>query len=234
MMEHTETMEHAEIERDDVVERYVTGKLTPEDEERFEEHYVDCLECIRAVEDAERLHRGLTLMAAEDLAARRTVLAAAAALLRSRPGALLAGLVLVIALLPAGLAWRQAGRLGDELDAARRELADEHRPRVNTPVLALEPVRAGEPSVQEISLAPEPEWIVLLVELGDDAEASYRATLTRADGTSVWEASGLLPSYLGAVSLSLHSSSIPPGEYELRLEGATGRHAFPLRVTRRR
>lgn len=227
-------MEHVEIERDDVVERYVAGKLTPEDEERFEEHFLDCPACVRAVEDAERLHRGLTLVAAEDLAARRTVLAAAAALLRSRSGALLASLVLVLAILPAGLAWRQAGRLGDELDTARRELAGERRPRINTPVLTLEPFRAGEAPVQEISLAPEPEWIVLLVELGDAAEASYRATLTRPDGTSVWEASGLLPSYLGEVSLSLHSSSLPPGECVLRLEGAADRHAFPLRVTRRR
>jgi len=226
-------MDHSEIERDDVVERYVAGKLTPDEEARFEEHYLDCPACIRAVEDAERLRRGLELVAAQELAARRTVLAAATALLRSRPGALLTGLVLVLALLPASLAWRQAGRLGDELDAARNELADERRPRINTPVLTLEPFRAGEPPVQRISLTDEPEWIVVLVELGDAAEASYRATLVRSDGTSVWEADGLEPSYLGAVSLSLHSSSLPPGEHVLRLEGASDRHAFPLRVTRR-
>ncbi len=226
-------MKHPEIEQHDVVERYVAGKLTSDEEARFEEHYLDCPACIGAVEDAERLRRGLELVAAQELAARRTALAAAAALLRSRPGALVASLVLVLALLPAGLAWRQAGRLDNELDATRRELEDERRPRINTPILTLAPFRAGEPPVQQISLAPEPEWIVLAIELSDSAEASYRAALSQADGTLVWEASGLVPSYLGTLSLSLHSSSLPPGEYVLRINGESDRHAFPLRVTRR-
>ncbi|MCP4658045.1 MAG: zf-HC2 domain-containing protein, partial [bacterium] len=142
-------MTHTEIDRHDVVERYVAGKLSADDEARFEEHYLDCPACTQAIEDAERLHRGLAMVAAQDLVVRRSIFTAA--VLRTGRGAMLAAALLVVLLLPAGLAWQRAGRLDAELAAARRELADERRPRINTPILTLGPSRVGEPPTQQIS-----------------------------------------------------------------------------------
>ncbi len=223
-------MKHPEIDEESVVEHYVAGKLSPGQVAQFEEHYLDCAECIRAVEDAERLHRGLTRVAAEDVAARQVAWVTAWHALRGRSGMALAAGLLTIALLPAGLLWQRAGRLGLDLDTARRALADERRPRVNTPILALVPTRAGAQPLQQISLRTEPEWIVLTVELGTEARPHYEATLIMNDDAMVWESAGLEPSYGGTLSVSLHSSLLPPGNYLLRLTSEGQELEFPLRV----
>ena len=223
-------MNHAEIDEREIVEHYVAGKLTAQDAARFEEHYLGCPTCIRAIEDAERLKRGLETVAAQDLAARRSILAAAWRNLRSRPGAILVPALLLAILLPV-FAWQRALELDTELEAARRELAEERRPRINTPILTVVPTRAGEQPVQQISMAPEPEWVVLAIELGDTAEPLYHVRLlASADNAVVWESPSLEPSYRGTLTFSLFSSLLPPGEYVLSLEGETQRWRFPLRI----
>lgn len=223
-------MNHPEIDDKAVVDLYVAGKLTAAEVGQFEEHYLSCSACIRAVEDAERLQRGLSLVAAEDIVARQAILSVAWRALRSRSSAALATALLVVALVPAGFLWQRAGRLGTDLDAARRALADERRPRINTPILALVPTRAGEQPLQQISLLAEPEWIVLAIELGDTARPRYEARLTATDGTMIWESPDLEPSFDGILTVSLHSSLLPPGEYRLNLVGEEQRLTFPLRV----
>ncbi len=52
-------MDHRLIEAEAVVERYVTGRLTDEESLQFEEHFLDCAQCIENVEITERLQRGL-------------------------------------------------------------------------------------------------------------------------------------------------------------------------------
>ncbi|HSS49155.1 MAG TPA: zf-HC2 domain-containing protein, partial [Thermoanaerobaculia bacterium] len=58
-------MDHSTIDAGNVAERYVTGRLSPEDAASFEEHYLDCPSCIARVEAAERLQRGLRRLAEE-------------------------------------------------------------------------------------------------------------------------------------------------------------------------
>ncbi|MEM7586511.1 MAG: zf-HC2 domain-containing protein [Acidobacteriota bacterium] len=223
-------MKHPEIDDQAVAENYVAGKLTPAEVAEFEEHYLNCPACIQAVEDAERLQRGLARAAAEDIATQQTILATVWRALRTGPGvALLLGL-LVVGLLPAGLAWQRANDLGVDLETARQELADERRPRVNTPILSLAPTRAGEQPLQQISLLAEPEWIVLAIELGDTARPRYAAELIRIEGPQIWQSQDLEPSYRGTLTLSLHSSLLPPGNYLLSLEGDGQELSFPLRV----
>ncbi|MEM9555834.1 MAG: zf-HC2 domain-containing protein [Acidobacteriota bacterium] len=237
-----ESMTHPAIDDRSVVEHYVTGKLSPAETEAFEEHYLSCPACIRAIEDAERLHRGLAHIAAEDVALRQTsVLVAAWHAVRTGPGAALLAVVVAVALLPAGLAWQQARDLGVALDTVREELLAERQPRINTPILSLAPTRSGEQPLQQISVAAEPEWLVLAIELGDTARPRYEAVLATANGDEIWRADGLEPDYRGVVSLSLHSSLLPPERYVLRLtasadcvddadDDTTHRLQFPLRI----
>lgn len=237
-------MDHTEIERNDVVERYVTGRLDADELARFEEHYFDCAACCDAVEDAERLELGLSQVAAEEtarvvrgsLVVQQSVLAALLARAR-RP--LVAGLVLAVALVPAGLVWRGHQRLTSELASAMDDLAaaegaldEERRPRVNTPVLTFE-ARRGAGATRQISLRPEPEWIVLAIRLAEPVADRYRVTLSASDQL-LWQSSELEPSFEGSLSLSLHSSLLPPGGYELSIsELPSGEvRSFPLRVVR--
>lgn len=111
-------MDHDYIERHQVVDRYVQGRLPQAEVDGFEEHYLDCDECLRRLDLAERFQRGLRQVAAEE-AAGLTVLAA---LLRSRRavyGTLLALLIVACGL----LGWR-ALRLGRSLEETRGRLAE--------------------------------------------------------------------------------------------------------------
>lgn len=239
-------MDHQIIEDENVAERYVAGKLAADEEALFEEHYLDCQECITRVEDAERLHRGLQRVAAEETAAvaRRLgvlgVLGGLAALVRSRRGALGLTLLLALVALPAALGLWQAGRLRHELAAAHQALQTARQPQVVAAIFTLSPFRASgfEPGpVQPIPLPAEPGWIVLSLDTGGAAYPSYRATLLAAADRVVWRGSDLKLDASGTLNLSLYSTFLSPGDYLLRLEGlpASGEPVpvarFPLRVT---
>jgi multidrug efflux pump subunit AcrA (membrane-fusion protein) len=117
-------MDHREIEERQIVHLYLQGKLSSEEEERFEEHYLDCRECLAQLQAAESLHRGLKGLAAREAArqavARAGLLAGASRLLRSRGFWLGAALVLM-ALLPTVTLWHQVSELETALQQARAD-----------------------------------------------------------------------------------------------------------------
>jgi hypothetical protein len=122
-------MDHAYIESNGLVERYHRGLLPPDEEARFEEHFVGCPECTEQLELARGFQRGLKAMAAED-AARAVVGAGLFAWLARRGrlaqwGTALAAL-LVAAALPA--LWLRAGGRSDRREQEAR-LEAERRSR---------------------------------------------------------------------------------------------------------
>lgn len=244
-MQGEHRMDHQIIEQGNVAERYVTGKLSAEEVALFEEHYLDCQACIDRVEDAERLHRGLQRVAAEEAAKsaavrRLGVLSVLAPLIRSRQGALGMTLLLALVALPAALGLWQLGRLRHELAAVQGDLLAARQPQVNTAIIALSPFRSSalEPGpAYLIQLPAEPGWFVLSLEPGGSTYSAYRATLLAAGETALWQRSALKIDELGTLNLSLHSTFLSPGDYLLRLEGlpagsgqAVPVARFPLRV----
>lgn len=122
-------MDHAYIESNGLVELYHRGLLPPDEEARFEEHFVDCPQCTEQLELARGFQRGLKTMAAED-AARAVVGAGLFAWLARRGrlaqwGTALAALV-VAAALPA--LWMLAGGRSERREQEAR-LAAERRSR---------------------------------------------------------------------------------------------------------
>ena len=59
-------MEHTYITEHSLIERYHQGRLPPEIEARFEEHFVDCAQCMDELEAARGFERGIKAMVAED------------------------------------------------------------------------------------------------------------------------------------------------------------------------
>lgn len=261
-------MDHSQIDAENVAERYVTGRLSPEEAAGFEEHFLDCPECCARVEAAQRLDRGMRRLA-EEAAADFPHSPRLAHWSRSPRLALAAAALLAVALLPAGFEWWQIRDLrGDlsetrealaraqaertppespdrlaaletELQGARRDLAAEaekrealareieagRQPQVNLPVLPLTPVRGGlEGPPRTLILPREPGWIALWVEPGDTGFPAYRATLRSARGAEVFQAAGLELNDLGALLVTVHSTSLEPGDYRLEIHGlpATG------------
>ena len=112
-------MDHHLIEEQNVAALYVAGQLPPEDEERFEEHLLECRECRERVAWAEDLKGSFQALAAED--ATRVAGAGLLAWLARRSRWLgAAALALLAVALPAWLLVER-GRLLRELAVARAE-----------------------------------------------------------------------------------------------------------------
>ncbi len=268
-------MDHSTIDRENIAERYVTGRLPAETMAAFEEHYLECPDCCLRVETAERMERGLRRLAKEEARSAEPRRPTAWSI---RPAWGLAAAALVaLALLPAGWQYRElrtelaetrgrlarieaergraeqlpkeaAARLAEvegelsqarkNLDAAgeeRRALADQlaaaRRPRADLPILSLSSSRGGADPAQlpTLKLPKEPGLVALWVEPGDGGFPAYRVVLKSASGAAVLDASGLALNDLGALLVTVHSSSLPPGTYRLEIEGrAPGRKAVPV------
>lgn len=159
-------MNHQTIEDEHVVQRYLLGKLPEEEKERFEEHYLDCPQCLDRLEEAEALHRGLRAVAAQDIASVSRSHGDAgsssrSSVSRSFPWGLAAA-ALILALGAAFLA-RQVVILHDALD--RIEVA------------AVPPVEAGPAATEraEPETAPASGTSSLEAELAQEREARQEA-----------------------------------------------------------
>ncbi len=237
-------MDHQDIDSGNVAERYVTGRLAPEEAAAFEEHYLDCPSCCARVEAAERLQRGLRRLAEE------SAVRPSSSWSRSPRLALAAAALLAIGLVPAWLEWNQVQSLRSDLAAtragvtgtrsvqqdlqkARRDLAAEagkraalaqeiamdRQPQTGIPVLGLTPVRGGEAPVRTLKLPAKPGWVGFWVEPGDTDFPAYRATLRSEQGKIVFQAPRLTLNDLGALLVTVHSTSLAPGAYRLDLTG---------------
>jgi hypothetical protein len=96
-------MDHSYIDEHNVVARYGMGKLSSEESARFEEHFVDCPQCLEQLETTHDLKQAFRTLVAEDAAHTGFIGTPAKPLRRAsagwRPGLVaLAACLLVIAL----------------------------------------------------------------------------------------------------------------------------------------
>jgi Putative zinc-finger len=292
-------MEHSYIEEHNIADRYLAGKLSPEERTRFEEHFVDCTQCLDRLEPTADIRAGLKAIAAEEALQARTnlqlglagaagLLARVARLSRARRAALLAGLILAIALPMALLIleWSSARRelaqakqtsselqrkydegeqtaraqvneirsrerqLSEQRDTLAAQLERERAERLrlagnkaaglesDIPVFALSLARSRDTDLSQpinrITFSPSSKLTILLLELDPNSDLqSYRATISTADGRSIWSRSGLKPSSQDALALSFNTSLLKPNNYLLTLEGLTaqGRYAPVAKYT---
>lgn len=202
-------MDHGLIEQSGLVERYLLGQLLPEEREEFEDHYLDCPECLERLELTRRMRSGLAQVALEEAvkagAARQIgILAALSRLARSHRAGLLVTALLVAALAPAGWMWRQSSHLGRDLEATRRDLEEARRatPQGAEELAAARQALAGERArreaegeehrrdrqslVKELTEARGPQARTSIVPLSPErsgeGEPSTRITLSPSPG----------------------------------------------------
>ncbi len=126
----------------------------------------------------------------------------------------------------------EIARLEQELSREREareglagRIAELTRPQINTALYSLGIVRGSDAG--EIELGPQPEWVVLSMELPAAEYESYRVTLVNGDGATVWKGDGLLPTASDTLNVLVYSDLLKPGEHRLQLEGVHADRAVP-------
>lgn len=208
-------MDRQAIRERQVIERYLQGTLTAEEEQAFEEAYLADSELLDELVLTEKLREGVRRQAGHregspsaPPAARRT---AWRSLLGSPRYAAAASVLLGISLLGSGA-----------LLVENQRLRAGGRPAAGTPtrVLPLVAVRGERPNLVP---APAPnEWTVFLLDPGFADFDTYRATLARRGaGASeqLLRLDDLEPNYEGLLPLGLPGRLLTPGRYEILLEG---------------
>src|SRR6185369_3119805 len=104
-------MDHSYVEEHDLVESYLAERLSESEREAFEAHYFACETCLERLETANDFREGMRQVAAEDLAQAATAhvqlgLLAGLAALSRRHRLALAGILLLLAVLPLWLVAR--------------------------------------------------------------------------------------------------------------------------------
>ena len=125
-------MDHQYIEGHNIPDRYLQGTLSATERTRFEEHFIDCAECLDRLEMTEDFRGALRTVAAEGAAtsrvyARPGLRAWLMGMSGGRHAALLAAAVLLLVALPSVLLIVWTGQSRRQVDQARLSAADWQR-----------------------------------------------------------------------------------------------------------
>lgn len=213
-------MDHATIEAENWVERHLLGQLSAEEAARFEEHYLDCPECLEQLELTRRLQIGLREIAAEEAARTLTVSAVLAGItgLLRRPALRVAlGLGLLVAI---GLPWALLLPARSERERLQEELIQAQAPQGGLPIVRLSPERSapGEEASTRITVHEGDPGFVLALEPPPGEAQSYRVRLLEPGGKLLWQSGPLSPDAGGRVTVSLHSSWLTGERYAVELD----------------
>jgi hypothetical protein len=199
-------MDRQYIRDNQVIERYLQGRLTADEETAFEEAYIGDPDLFEELKAADLLRRGLELHDADGSGQQRPSSAARSA--GAPRYALAASLV-------AGIALASSAYLFVENRALQGEaVASVAAPGRVVPLLA---VRGDNPN--RIEAAVSDGWTVLLLDPGLRYDR-YRATLVRRGGAEAAEllsVDGLTPSYEDQLALVVPSRLLTAGEYDVVL-----------------
>ena len=249
-------MNHQDIAQQQVVERYVAGRLSDEEVARFEEHMIDCRDCIDEVALVGDLRKGLEEAAADGVWKHAPLPQRLAPGLWERiqsalsfpaPAWALAGLLL--AAVPSWMVIRSSQVEMANLRAANQSLRTDLESRqpakpsaIGVAALALSLTRGvddGSGPLPRVRLNADQQALVLALEYAHDpAIQSFRATLVGVDGTAVATTASIEAPESDTIGVEFPSAGLGAGRYAVNLEGtnAAGRSAtlghFRFEVTR--
>ena len=202
-------MDRQYIHENGVIERYLSGALTADEEQAFEEAYLGDSELLDQLQAAERLRDGVK------------GLGSAGGLERSRPRwqqtfaspryAMAASVLLAVSLGFSSVLYRENQILRGGVSQGA----------LITRFVALESVRVA--NATDIEAPEQDELTVLLLDAGIVAYDTYRAVITRRDGErseQIWSRADLAPELNGTtIAVSLPGRMLSPGTYEAKVDG---------------
>jgi hypothetical protein len=205
-------MDRQYIRNNGVIERYLSGALTADEEQAFEEAYLGDPELLDQLQAAERLREGMKEL---DGAGRLERLRAPARWrhwLASPQYAAAASVLFAVSLVFSTMLYRENITLRQD---------DLLRGSAITRLVGLEAVRGGN-AIELAAPAPD-ELTVLQVDAGFVAYDTYRGVLTRGGGAQsemIWRRADLVARSDGTVLIGpVPPRVLLPGNYEARLDG---------------
>jgi hypothetical protein len=208
-------MQHSEIERDSLIDRYVRNTLVGAERQSFEEHFLDCTQCLEQLEIASSLRQAIRESAVEAVAAPPVV--------RPRRWYLLgwvqaaAAACLVVAMATSIGFFEQMQHARRELASAQTELASARGLASSPAVYVLGQSRGGSESNQ-IALPRASRWMVFSIEMDTTQFPSYHAILSDFSGKEIWQQAGIQPASPDAIGVTVPSNLLAPGSYSLIIQ----------------
>lgn len=229
-------MQHSEIERDCLIDRYVRNTLRAAERQAFEEHFLDCPQCIEQIEIASSLRQAI----------RESAVEAVSQSAPARPRRWFfwnwvqagAAACLVVAMVTSIVFFRQVREARSELASAQsafeRELGSVRGLASAPEVYVLGQSRGGS-EVKEIALPREARWMVFSVEMDTTQFPSYSATLSDSSGKNIWHQDGIHPASPDAIGVSVPSNVLAPVVYSLTIatSGPSGEQSTLTRFSLR-
>jgi hypothetical protein len=211
------------IAEDELIDQYLAGEVSGSERSRFEEHFLTTPERLRKLRFARALRRHVAARAprlaepapaapSEEVARPPSRDNIFRSLWRPRSAALRFSLAAAALLLVLGASWlvmrgSRTGRVPG---------------RVVTVLLMPGGVTRDGGEVQQLVVPAGTDAVRLRLRPASDEFQSYRATLLDAEGAAVFTGEGLRPEPSEGgrvVVLSVPARDVPPGDYQLRLDG---------------
>jgi hypothetical protein len=204
-------MDRKYVSQHNVIERYLSGRLTEAEVAAFEERCLWCHETLDELEAAERLREGLREPGAAYTTTRPR--GPLARLLFSPQWAAAASVMLVVSLATTGWLLTQQS----------------HVPGLATAqVYSIEMTRGRAATSTVVRVGPADRWVVLLMYPDLGRHNRFRAELNRAgEASPVWQVSDIPPGTTESIALTLPAELLTAGDYRLRVTGLDeGRDVF--------
>ena len=226
-------MLHTQIKHDEVIERYVSNRLTPAESRAFEEHFFECDECFAKVQEMEGFVAGVHDAAERGMLVGREERFAGSFAGSWLPWAFATSTCAAIALAVA-LGWITLHRLPQlraDLDSTAAKVQSQQQmiarlhetpsrldaPEANVPLVMLQASRGEEAS--HAFVPEDAKRLVLWVDLGPTRFTSYRMEVFSDSGKLVASIENLSRGPYGAIAASLPADQLHPGVFRITLTG---------------
>jgi hypothetical protein len=213
-------MDASFIERNQIVERYLSGKLPPRGAQDFENFCRANPGELDAIGLAARVNAGLRLL---EVGGTPPPWAERKRAFHEKPAVFAAVAAAAVALLVtcASLLLGQ-GEKTDEIARLKQELQTRPLlPSTNTRTVVVEPSRTAPSSRAALSLAggTSAEFVDMKVDVSWSAFSNFRVTIDRIEQGRVAVLGNLQRDSNGHLRIGLNSTALGPGDYQMTIEG---------------
>ena len=220
-------MDREFIIKNQIVERYLAGRLPPKGVTDFEKLIRSRPQLIDELGLADKVNAGLRLLDAAGVA---EPWQEKPKKLWEKPGfGLGAAGAAVVALIACGVLSMQISTLNGEIAEQQKQIKERPiAPSTAKRNITVIPARNGPPANPTFTIT-HGDFADMKVDLGWARYAAYRVSMQRVDQGRVGMFDGMEKDSNGALRLSLNAAAFGPGEYLVSIEGLTmSRQAIPV------